>query len=86
MKTGEKTIPKHGGGEPRIPEALDRLIELYTAIDKSDEAKKWRAGRVIPGCVKYNRSLTVAARIRGFPAVVLPALPADAERGVAPDL
>jgi serine/threonine-protein kinase len=29
----------------RIPEALDRLIELYTAINKPDEAKKWQAER-----------------------------------------
>jgi hypothetical protein len=27
----------------RIPEALDRLIDLYTATYKPDEAKKWRA-------------------------------------------
>ena len=45
LKTREKTIPKHGGGELRIPEALDRLIELYTATNKPDEAKKWRTER-----------------------------------------
>jgi hypothetical protein len=45
MKTREKTIPKQGGGELRIPEALDRLIELYTAINKPDEAKKWQTER-----------------------------------------
>jgi serine/threonine protein kinase/tetratricopeptide (TPR) repeat protein len=45
MKTRAKTIPKQGGPELRIPEALDRLIELYTAIHKPDEAKKWRAER-----------------------------------------
>jgi hypothetical protein len=28
-----------------IPQALDRLIELYTATDKPDEAKKWQAER-----------------------------------------
>jgi hypothetical protein len=43
MKAREKTIPK--GGETRIPEALDRLIELYTATNRPDEAKKWRAER-----------------------------------------
>jgi len=31
--------------EPRLPEALDRLIELYTATDKPDEVKSWRAER-----------------------------------------
>ena len=45
MKAREKTIPKQGGGELRLPEALDRLIELYTAIDQPDQAKKWRAER-----------------------------------------
>ena len=45
MKSREKTIPKQGGGELRIPEALDRLIELYIAINKPDQAKKWQAER-----------------------------------------
>ena len=45
MTAREKTIPKQGGGELRIPEALDRLIELYTALNKPDEAKKWQAER-----------------------------------------
>jgi tetratricopeptide (TPR) repeat protein len=45
MKAREKTIPKTGGAELRIPEALDRLIELYTATDRPEEAKKWRAER-----------------------------------------
>jgi hypothetical protein len=43
MKVREKTIP--GSGKIRIPEALDRLIELYTATNKPDEVKKWRAER-----------------------------------------
>jgi WD40 repeat protein len=30
---------------PRVVEALDRLIEQYTATNKSDEAKKWQAER-----------------------------------------
>jgi WD40 repeat protein/serine/threonine protein kinase/tetratricopeptide (TPR) repeat protein len=29
----------------RLPEALDRLIELYTATKKPEEVKKWRAER-----------------------------------------
>jgi hypothetical protein len=29
----------------RIPETLDWLIELYTAINKPDESNKWRAER-----------------------------------------
>ena len=43
MKAREKTIPPQGS--VRIPEALDRLVELYTATGKPDEAKKWRAER-----------------------------------------
>jgi tetratricopeptide (TPR) repeat protein len=43
MKQREKTIPPVG--KPRIPEALDRLIKFYTATDKPDEVKKWRAER-----------------------------------------
>ena len=30
---------------PRLLEALDRLIELYTATNQPDEVKKWRAER-----------------------------------------
>ncbi len=41
MKQREKTIPPPAA--TRIPEALDRLIELYTATTKPDEVKKWRA-------------------------------------------
>ena len=43
MKAREKTIPPQG--QVRIPEALDRLVELYTATDQPDEAKKWHAER-----------------------------------------
>jgi eukaryotic-like serine/threonine-protein kinase len=43
MKTREKTIPLQGS--TRIPEALDRLIDFYTATNKPDEVKKWRAER-----------------------------------------
>jgi tetratricopeptide (TPR) repeat protein len=43
MKKREKTIPPPAA--TRIPEALDRLIDLYTATDRPDEAMKWRAER-----------------------------------------
>ncbi len=39
----EKTIPVQG--KVRVPEVLDRLIELYTTINKPEEVKKWRAER-----------------------------------------
>jgi predicted Zn-dependent protease len=45
MKEREKSTPKSGGGDKRIPEALDALIELYTATNKPDEVKKWQAER-----------------------------------------
>jgi hypothetical protein len=45
MKHREKSIPKSGGGDKRIPEALDGLIELYTATNKPEEVKKWQAER-----------------------------------------
>jgi hypothetical protein len=43
MKAREKTIPPQGS--TRLPEALDRLIELYTATNRPDEVKKWQAER-----------------------------------------
>jgi serine/threonine protein kinase/tetratricopeptide (TPR) repeat protein len=43
MKQREKTIPPLAG--TRLPEAIDRLIELYTATDRPDEVTKWRAER-----------------------------------------
>jgi hypothetical protein len=45
MKQREESIPKSGGAERRIPEAIDRLIDLYTATNKPDEVAKWRAER-----------------------------------------
>jgi serine/threonine protein kinase len=42
MKEREVKIPKTGGTELCIPEALDRLIELYTATNQLEEAKKYR--------------------------------------------
>jgi tetratricopeptide (TPR) repeat protein len=51
MKARAKAIPRTGGGELRLPEALDRLIELSTATGKPDEAKKWQAERA-----KYPRT------------------------------
>ena len=43
MKQRETSIPSQA--KIRIPEALDRLIELYTATNKPDEVKKWKAER-----------------------------------------
>jgi hypothetical protein len=43
MKKREKSVPKVA--ETRIPEALDRLIELYTATNQPDEVEQWQAER-----------------------------------------
>lgn len=39
MMAREKIIPPQGN--IRIPEALDRLIELYTALHKRDQVNKY---------------------------------------------
>jgi uncharacterized protein HemY len=44
MKQREKALEPRDA--PRLTEALDRLIDLYTATNRPDEAKKWREGRV----------------------------------------
>ncbi len=43
LKQREKTIPPQAA--TRIPEAVDRLIELASATNKPDEVKKWQAER-----------------------------------------
>jgi hypothetical protein len=43
MQQREKTIPPQGA--TCLVEALDRLIELFTATNSPDEAKKWQAER-----------------------------------------
>jgi hypothetical protein len=43
MKQREKTIPPEA--LVRLTEAVDRLIALYTALEKPDGVKKWRDER-----------------------------------------
>ena len=43
MKQREKTIPPQG--QVRITEAIERLVQLYEATGKKDEAAKWRKAR-----------------------------------------
>jgi WD40 repeat protein len=43
LKAREKSLEPRDA--PRLLEALDRLIELYTATNKPDELKKWKAER-----------------------------------------
>ena len=40
MKQREKTIPPQA--EIRVTEALERLVQLYEATEKKDDAAKWR--------------------------------------------
>jgi hypothetical protein len=40
MKQREATIPPEG--KPRVTEALERVVQLYEATNKPDEAAKWR--------------------------------------------
>jgi serine/threonine protein kinase len=41
MKQRENTIPPQG--KVRLPQAVERLIDLYTSTNKPDEVKRWRA-------------------------------------------
>jgi WD40 repeat protein/serine/threonine protein kinase/tetratricopeptide (TPR) repeat protein len=54
LKPWEKALEPRDAA--RVPEALDRLIELYTATNKPDEAKKWREERA-----KYREAKNAAA-------------------------
>ena len=51
MKAREKSIPQNG--RSRIPEALDRLIELFTATNNPDEVKRFKELRT-----KYPKNPT----------------------------
>jgi tetratricopeptide (TPR) repeat protein len=43
MKQRQKTIPSQA--QTRLPETLDRLIELYAATNRADEVRRWQAER-----------------------------------------
>jgi serine/threonine protein kinase/tetratricopeptide (TPR) repeat protein len=43
MKARERSIPPQAAD--RIPASLDRLVELYAALDKTAELKRWQAER-----------------------------------------
>jgi len=45
LKQRESSIPQTGGAEMRLPLAIDRLVEFYTATNKPNEVKKWVAER-----------------------------------------
>jgi hypothetical protein len=43
MKRGQQSIPPQAATS--LPEAPDRLRDLYTATSRPDEVKKWQAER-----------------------------------------
>jgi hypothetical protein len=45
MKQREKTIPPQG--RSRLTEAAGRLVDLYTATNKTEELKRWQAERAL---------------------------------------
>lgn len=45
MKACEESLPQVPQPATHIRDALDRLIELYTAMGKRDEARKWQIER-----------------------------------------
>ncbi len=61
MKQREKTMPT--GDKDRLPEAADRLVHLYDATGKKDEAAKWRKIREQSKTVsKAPATATIEAR------------------------
>ena len=50
-----RLISPRSGGELRLANAFDGLIELYTAINKPDEVTKWQAERAkYPSARQFN--------------------------------
>jgi eukaryotic-like serine/threonine-protein kinase len=45
-------------GRPRLPQAVDRIVELYTATSRPDELKKWQAERATYPEVKDSAGVT----------------------------
>jgi hypothetical protein len=45
MKKQEAKLPPQG--KARLIEAVERLVQLYEATDKKDEAAKWRKKREV---------------------------------------
>jgi hypothetical protein len=43
MKRRQKSIPP--GGKIRFPQAVERLVQLYQALDKKDEVARWTKER-----------------------------------------
>jgi WD40 repeat protein/serine/threonine protein kinase len=53
----------------RIPQALDRLVEFYTATNKAEEAKKWRAERtkaLVVAAAAYPKNTLVSLQCGAF--------------------
>jgi hypothetical protein len=67
MKQLEKTIPPQG--KVRLIEAAERLVELYEATGRKDEAKKWTAvlvsleGKLIETVHNVEKELTLKGEL-----------------------
>jgi hypothetical protein len=74
MKAREKTIPPQG--KLRLTEAAERLVQLYEATERKDEAKKWTA--VVESLEgKLDRTIHDAAKaitLKGELSAKVPAL------------
>ena len=85
MKQREKTIPP--AGSTRLPEALDRLIDLFTATNKPDEVKTWQAERTKYPATARRRGRSEARREPGktarVPITTLDLAPPPLEHGGA---
>jgi hypothetical protein len=75
MKQQAGTIPPQG--RIRLPEAVERLVQLYDAWGKKDEAAKWRKeqqridGKIIGPIHEANQSLELKGKLDGqTPALV----------------
>jgi non-specific serine/threonine protein kinase/serine/threonine-protein kinase len=75
MKRREKTIPPQG--KPRIIEAAERLVELYEATRRQDEARKWTAvvltleGKLIETVHNVEKELTFKGELEtATPALI----------------
>jgi hypothetical protein len=75
MKHREKTIPPQG--KVRLIEAAERLVDLYEATDRKDEAKKWAAvvvsleGKLIDTVHNVEKELTLKGELdKATPGVI----------------
>jgi tetratricopeptide (TPR) repeat protein len=62
LKQRERTLPANR--QIRVIEAVQRLVELYEAVDKPDEVKKWQAELEQHNAAEQRRRISPAGRER----------------------